>query len=950
MLIVRRHTPLALIVLIFAAGLFASAAAAAPTRPSSGALSHRLALVAKPTFTEGSPRSQANELGLPVRGAGSLLRLGNRYVADVRTAAPTGATARRLDRLAGVSVLGRSSRYRAVTVAASGGSLHRLAHQPRVAAVTEELTPMVSGAGPRTSAVCQGSVTSEGLTQLHADQVQNSLGDTGAGVTVGVLSDSFDRNTTAATHAANDVASGDLPGSGNPCGRSTPVNVLDDSDSSGKDEGRGMLQIVHDLAPDAKLAFATAFSGELNFANNIRALATAGAKVITDDVTYFDEPFFQDGPVAVAVNDVTAGGATYFSSAANNNLIDSSGRNIASWETPSFRDGGSCPAGLPGYAQHCLDFDPGPGVDNTFGITVDPGATLRVDLQWAQPWNGVATDLDAYLVGTSIKSENANRSTQKPFEFLAGTNTGSTPITVNLAINRCDTTCNPTSGGDSGTPRVKFALVQNGGGVSSTEYPTSSGGDTVGPTIFGHNGAANAMSTAAVPYNNSNTVEPYSSRGPLTQYFGPVNGTTPAPPISPTTLDKPDIAATDCAATTFFGSLSGGVWRFCGTSEAAPHAAAVAALELSANPVLSVAQVKAAQTSTAAPVGSFDHTAVGAGLLNAFAAVSSVVSTDTTPPDSIITSGPSGFTRDATPTFAFRSSEPGSTFQCRLDARAWAACSVAEDDRKAHPRPPHVLRPGGRQGKERRPNASQALVHRRYRPAQYNNHRRSLGPHQRCDAHLLLRLHRVRVELPVQGGWGSLRLLQLAEDDRSTHQGCPHVLRPGGRQGKERRPNASQALVHRRYRPAQYNNHRRSLGPHQRCDAHLLLRLHRVRVELPVQGGWCSLRLLQLAEDDRKAHPRPPHVLRPGGRQGKERRPNASQALVHRRHRRPEHKDQGRPGGADEEALGDVHVQVDRVRDLQVQARRRQIQGLRITEDLPAPGARQTQLQGQGHR
>ena len=598
----------------------ASGAPALPTRPSHGALSYRLALVAKRSFAKASPRSQAKRLGVPARGAGSLLRHGNRYVVDVRTAGPTGAIAPRLGSLAGISVLARSSRYDTVTLATPASGLDRLARQPGVEAVTEELTPMLSG--PGTNAVCQGSVTSEGLAQLHADQVQNTLGDTGAGVKVGILSDSFDRDTTAATHAANDVASGDLPGPGNPCGRSTPVQVLDDSDATGEDEGRGMLQVVHDLAPSASLAFATAFTDELSFANNIRALAAAGAKVIADDVSYFDEPFFQDGPVAVAVNDVTAGGVTYFSSAGNNNLIDSSGRNIASWETPSFRDSGSCPAGVPGYAQHCLDFDPGPGVDNTFGITVDPGATLRVDLQWAQPWNGVTTDLDAYLAGTTIRSENSNvTGTQKPFEFLAATNTGSTPATAQLAINRCDTVCDSVNGGDSGTPRVKFALLQNGGGVSATEYPTSSGGDTVGPTVFGHNGAGNAMSTAAVPFNNSSTVEPYSSRGPLTQYFAPVPSTTP---ITPTTLNKPDIAATDCAATTFFGFLSGGVWRFCGTSEAAPHAAAVAALELSANPGLSVAQVKSAQTSTAAPVDSFGHTAAGAGLVNAFAAVTAV--------------------------------------------------------------------------------------------------------------------------------------------------------------------------------------------------------------------------------------------------------------------------------------------------------------------------------------
>jgi hypothetical protein len=51
------------------------------------------------------------------------------------------------------------------------------------------------------------------------------------------------------------------------------------------------------------------------------------------------------------------------------------------------------------------------------------------------------------------------------------------------------------------------------------------------------------------------------------------------------------------------------------------------------------------------------------------------VTVDTTAPQTTITSGPSGPTRDATPTFGFKAGEPGSTFQCKLDAGPWAACS-----------------------------------------------------------------------------------------------------------------------------------------------------------------------------------------------------------------------------------------------------------------------------------
>jgi hypothetical protein len=48
---------------------------------------------------------------------------------------------------------------------------------------------------------------------------------------------------------------------------------------------------------------------------------------------------------------------------------------------------------------------------------------------------------------------------------------------------------------------------------------------------------------------------------------------------------------------------------------------------------------------------------------------------DTTPPDTIIDSGPSGTVKTRDASFTFSSTEPNSTFECKLDSAAFSACS-----------------------------------------------------------------------------------------------------------------------------------------------------------------------------------------------------------------------------------------------------------------------------------
>jgi hypothetical protein len=291
--------------------------------------------------------------------------------------------------------------------------------------------------------------------------------------------------------------------------------------------------------------------------------------------------------------------------------------------------------------------------------------------------------------------------TQRPVEIVGWTNESVSERTVQLAVNRFSGVLDP---------RLKFVLLENGGGVSATEYPESSEGDVVGPTVTGHAGAASAISVAAVPFDDSSEPEPYSSRGPVVHLFEPVKGALPAPPLlgAPETIAKPDVAATDCGVTTFFASFAGGKWRFCGTSAAAPHAAAVAALLRQAEPSLSGEELREALTETADPVGAFGPDAVGGGLVDAFNALGSLTGpltegdgpSEPVPPlegPGTSGGGPSPPTPPAAPTtsflkhprkvvttrsrtarvvFRFGSDQAGTTFRCKIDSGAFRACGA----------------------------------------------------------------------------------------------------------------------------------------------------------------------------------------------------------------------------------------------------------------------------------
>lgn len=266
-----------------------------------------------------------------------------------------------------------------------------------------------------------GAATSQGVALQRVDRAQHRKLD-GRGVTVAALSDSYDTATTTLTgdplsvHAADDVASGDLPGPGNTA-NPLPVAVLQDDDGEvpGTDEGRAMLQVVHDVAPAAKLCFATAQSGEVGYAANIRRLAekkgACGADVIVDDLDYLDEPMFSDGILSDAVDAVAKQGVHYFSAAGNqgsNQAWDSAVHLVSADEARTTSNIHLDDVDPALYAGGFQDMQPGAGVDVAQDVRLGAGGGT-IDLQWDDP-----VDLDGPTLGTPYFSAGGTVTGQQP--------------------------------------------------------------------------------------------------------------------------------------------------------------------------------------------------------------------------------------------------------------------------------------------------------------------------------------------------------------------------------------------------------------------------------------------------------------------------------------------------------------------------------------------------------
>lgn len=284
----------------------------------------------------------------------------------------------------------------------------------------------------------------------------------------------------------------------------------------------------------------------------------------------------------------------------------------------------------------CHDFDPGGGADAELAMNLPPGGSVSINFQWSEPWFGVRTDLDIYLVerGGRIIARSSAPLGPAPFEFLAYTNESGADQPVHLVVGRFS--------GEA--PRLKFTLGSADIYAippSELEYVGEDTPDRFGPTIVDHAASGDAIVVAAARADDPRRLEAFSSRGPAMHEWGAVESIRPAARLpEPDVRPKPDITALSGVQTTFYRRLArdtpqrctpadpAQVCRFFGTSAAAPQVAGVLALMVqrvrNLGGRLSPAAARALLAASARPLRDVPVGSGGAGLVDAPGAVGAV--------------------------------------------------------------------------------------------------------------------------------------------------------------------------------------------------------------------------------------------------------------------------------------------------------------------------------------
>ena len=413
--------------------------------------------------------------------------------------------------------------------------LGQLSEQPGVIRVREIIPPQPA----------YGDVTSQGVG-AHLATAWHEAGITGESVKVGVIDIGF--------YGLQDLMGTELPAK--VVGRCyTDIGVFTsnlsacDNDEQSK-HGTAVAETVMDIAPGATLYIANSRSlGDLREATEW--MSAEGVQVINYSVVWiFDGPGdgtspFSNSPLNT-VNWAADNGIIWVNAAGN------------TAESTWFKSGSSLTIDSDGLVEFAL-------LDISNCFVIYPGTSFTVQLRWDDDWGGATRDLDLLLwdprIGAFVLASRDPQSGEAghfPLEILLGARyTGATETEACLVVVQF-----------SGS-QPDWVQLQDSSGILEFEHYTKNG--SIGNPAESAN--PGMLAVGAAHWNDVRAIEPYSSRGP-----------------TPDGWVKPDIVGADCGATAL-RPLNDYNEGFCGTSQASPHVAGMAALVRHRFPSYTPAQV-----------------------------------------------------------------------------------------------------------------------------------------------------------------------------------------------------------------------------------------------------------------------------------------------------------------------------------------------------------------------